>query len=674
MAFRPHRMQRVLIAGAKPCLYETIEMLHRHRLVHIRDYAGSEDGFSIGAPLPAAHRASEQLLQIRAAMKVLGIDRGAAQEPWEEGELRMELDSRLARVQHSVTTKGEDNVRLETELRDLEKWSEDLTPLQRLPLDLSYYSGYRSLEVFVGFVRSDVSSAISAITPDYLLLTDPKAGVAAIFVPRVHAAEVSKVLQGAQFSELRIPKGERSPDRLLAEVQSQRAAAVERLGAARKELEALRKEHEGFLLAAEELLSIDVQKAESPLRFAVTKNAFLIEGFVKHADLPRLAGLLPAGAHLELLPLQDEPAGDEGAHHEPDPAEEPPVALRNPKVMRPVEFLMDLYSIPRYGEIDPTFLLALTFPFFFGMMIGDAGYGTLLILFGFYFLRGATDEEGQRFGKLLIGGGIWTLFFGIFVFAEAFGFEFTQYAEAFGMEVAHQYDVAYQGTLLFHYPMLFKLEVADVRFMLKFALVIGMIQIFIGFVIGFINEREHHPRHAAAKLAWLVVLVGLSLTLTTMVGMVRGDLFARPFALGEFAGIPLTGSLQIAIMIVLIGIVALVATSGFLEILEVLGLVTNLISYTRLAAIAVGKAALVLALNSLALSIIGIGGIPALIGGAIVLFVVQAMVFVLGALSSGIQAVRLHYVEWFLKFFKGGGRKFTPFGTTRRYTYAVGSG
>src|SRR3990172_2323524 len=146
MAFRPHRMQRVLIAGAKPILAQTIESLHGSRLIHIRDYTGTEEGFSIGAPLPAAHLASEQLLQIRAAMKVLSIERGAPQATWEEGELRTELATRLGRVQKAVVTKGEDKTRLEAEVRDLDKWGEDLTPLSNLPLDLSYYSGYRTLE------------------------------------------------------------------------------------------------------------------------------------------------------------------------------------------------------------------------------------------------------------------------------------------------------------------------------------------------------------------------------------------------------------------------------------------------------------------------------------------------------------------------------------------------
>jgi V/A-type H+-transporting ATPase subunit I len=133
----------------------------------------------------------------------------------------------------------------------------------------------------------------------------------------------------------------------------------------------------------------------------------------------------------------------------------------------------------------------------------------------------------------------------------------------------------------------------------------------------------------------------------------------------------LFGQLVIPYMTIALGvfgiIIILVSTGGF-GLIEVLEVTSHLISYTRLAAICVAKGAMAFAFNVIGFGLILNGNIIIGAVGVVLLILMQLIVFALGSLSSGIQAVRLHYVEFFMKFYKGDGVKFTPFKYNRKYT------
>jgi V/A-type H+-transporting ATPase subunit I len=117
-----------------------------------------------------------------------------------------------------------------------------------------------------------------------------------------------------------------------------------------------------------------------------------------------------------------------------------------------------------------------------------------------------------------------------------------------------------------------------------------------------------------------------------------------------------------------LGTALAVACEGGMAAMEVLGVLSNILSYTRLAAIGVAKAAMALAFNILLIPLVISGNIGYVVAGWFLLVLSHMLVFVLGGLSSGIQALRLNLVEFFMKFYKGGGTKFNPFGYLRRYT------
>jgi len=146
--------------------------------------------------------------------------------------------------------------------------------------------------------------------------------------------------------------------------------------------------------------------------------------------------------------------------------------------------------------------------------------------------------------------------------------------------------------------------------------------------------------------------------------------FPTDFAM-DFAGIELSIP---ALVFIIVGVVVLLATEGGFALTELTGIFTNLISYARLAAIAVGKGGMALAFNTMLFPMMfngwdTAGEIVISILGAVLLVVAQLFfVFFLGALSAGIQAIRLNYVEFFLKFFEGGGTEFSPLTYERKYS------
>ena len=99
-----------------------------------------------------------------------------------------------------------------------------------------------------------------------------------------------------------------------------------------------------------------------------------------------------------------------------------PVEYNNPKFAQPAQMLMDVYSRPKYTEVDPTLMLAIVFPIFFGMILGDVGYGLILLVMCFGLRKFIKGEEGDQFLTVLRNASISSIIFGL-LFSEFLGFE-----------------------------------------------------------------------------------------------------------------------------------------------------------------------------------------------------------------------------------------------------------
>ncbi len=489
------------------------------------------------------------------------------------------------------------------------------------------------------------------------------------------------------FTSLPVPEGEGDPRDILSNLLADRDRWAARLQGVEERLETLRERYAGFLSAAKAHLEVTVEKAEAPLRFAVTDHTFIVEGWVPTESFEKLERELGRFPGLFVTELEQ----NHGAQHvEPAPAEaDPPVLLRNPKPLRPFEMLVKLFSTPNYREIDPTFVLTFTFPIFFGLMVGDAGYGLIWMIYGVWLLRRWKDRAWDFWKNLLvtlIWGGFWSLLFGVFFFGEAFGIPFHHAALATTRVELLDWSAILGVNIPLHAP-LEKLE--QITDFIVLSILAAYVHLAIGFVIGLVNDLGHNRKHALGKVAWLLILTGFFVVMIVRSARWPVDAEGRtPFGyliwnklLGWF---PREGYIyaQIgfgpnnpipwaAIGMLLGGVGLLLATEGPLHIMEFFGLLANIVSYARLAAVGVAKAAMAFAFNVIVLETmifpaLDSGNVVSLVLGFLigflVAFVFHFIVFLLGAVTAIIQAIRLNYVEFFIKFFRGAGTPFQPFG------------
>jgi V/A-type H+-transporting ATPase subunit I len=227
-----------------------------------------------------------------------------------------------------------------------------------------------------------------------------------------------------------------------------------------------------------------------------------------------------------------------------------------------------------------------------------------------------------------------------------------------------------------------KTETSGVTQLLVISIIAGYLHLGLGLIFGALNERKHSIKHAISKIGLIFVLTAFVLVIFVMADWTISQWlqplkhsafssFLWPYVISPLkAGIYFSGLLipYATIVLIIIGLIIIIATIGAFGLIEMLEVAGHLMSYTRLAAIGVAQGALAFSFNVIGLGMILSGNVVIGLLGVIALVFLQLLVFALGSLSSGIQALRLHYVEFFMKFYKGGGIKFTPFRHVRKYT------
>jgi len=321
--------------------------------------------------------------------------------------------------------------------------------------------------------------------------------------------------------------------------------------------------------------------------------------------------------------------------------EKVPVALKNPLPAKPLEVLVRAFSIPKYNEIDPTKLMVFMYPALFGLMLGDLGYGLLVIALGLLVSRLIKSQGMRDLAIIGVYAGVFSVIFG-FIFNEFFG------VEAFG----------HRGLITsVEYTAAPRLE--NVFNLLLITFIIGLLMLTLAYVLGFVNEfRQHGLKHAIyTKVSWLCMLWGGAIAVTLVLP-----------ALSSGSGIQLSLGLIAGLVVLVVGFILMIMGEGAIGLTEVPTLLSNVLSYSRLLSIGVSSLGIALAVNKLSDALFFSKGGIFVIFGVILLIVGHAINTALGILDSGLQALRLHYVEFFTKFYRGGGIKYVPFGFERKYT------
>jgi V/A-type H+-transporting ATPase subunit I len=670
---RPVKMSRVVVAGSKDVMPPVVEKLHELRLLHIVNYNGSLPEFELGKPIGKAKEYSEDLIKLRSMARYLDIKSKAPEVTYPESQVVSQMDDLLNNVGAEVTSTFERITEIETEIKSKQDQIRALGPLASLPLPLELYHGYDSLAVHVGSVASAVDADVAKVSPvNEVYSASSKTGmIVAVFVPVAKAGEVSSVLGEHGFAEMSVPSLEGSVDSAISALESSVKSLEGEMAPLQKKLVDLKKQHEDMILAADEYLSMQTQKAEAPLRFAATSNAFVIDGWIPTEEFNRLKGELETAAsgHIDVQMLDDKES-DELVEQ----GEDIPTQMNNPGIAKPFELITRLFAIPEYKEFDPTVLIFAFFPVMFGMILGDIGYGIMILLVLFLLERRFRTEGWRQLINIVKISSVWAIVFGFF-FGEIFG-PLGLWGRVMGQlpeeEVTHLNSIgAFYGDGVYGalgrlgpagmFPM-DRLATNAVLMLIGISLFIGVVHCGVGSILGIKTELGYgEKKHAYFER--LPVLLFQVFFAVLLLGMVMG------------MNMVLVG--PSALIIVISIVMMIMGPEGPMGLAHVPSLISNLISYLRLLAIGLASVGLAFAANQLGFQVIMpmlSGGaesptIVAMIAGVVILFVVHFINLLLGILSPFMHPLRLHYVEMFTKFYSahGGGVEYVPFGHVRRF-------
>ncbi|HMK16171.1 MAG TPA: V-type ATP synthase subunit I, partial [Methanomicrobiales archaeon] len=499
---RTKPMTRLLLTGLKERMEPTIQELYLRHAFHIQDYVEGKDadfaGFSLGRPLPGAGPVSGDLVRLRGVMTALGLkpeDVAVRAKP-RTSEVRERMAAELppleAGVEALVARRREV---LEPRARELADETMALAPFAAASLDLEMYQGWGSLAVFAGKVAQDIAVPVPH---EKLFAKEAEGNFIALFVRTEDRAKVEPLLQEARFQPLPVPEGTGSPAALLAAKQEELASVRKELGETEARLQETRAKHGEFLLACEEILSMWAQQFEAPLRFATSPGTFVAEGWVPTARVPELREAVARVSEGRVYVTEIETDHDD---------KEVPVEYENPSFARSTEFFTDLHSRPRYSEIDPTVTVAIIFPIFFGLILGDIGYGALLLAAYFGLRRFLTSADGKKFNAVLRNCAISSIIFGV-LYSECFGFEMP-WPPLFPSR--HLLIGAAQGEAVG----------PNIPGLMILAIWIAIAQITLGRILNAVNQsRGHHgTKGVLAQIGWIACMWGILFLIWSMVAI-----------------------------------------------------------------------------------------------------------------------------------------------------------
>jgi V/A-type H+-transporting ATPase subunit I len=623
-------MSRIQVLGRRERLDQVLDALQRLRVLHVEDVSAlpaagvtAADGEEPAEREGRLRTLLQRLDEVLALAPVVADDGGAVPA---EDEVRAELDRLGPRIDGLRARRAA----LAAQQASLPRYAAALAALLPLAPELSELSDQDLRRLRMATVAVVLDSrdpaVVDALRDDLLgqvgdrfdmtvARLDERTVGCVVLCAHADAQAVHEALTAEHVTHLALPPEYRTMTLrgVVAAMRSRLAALPGLVAEVDRELAELLARHGGGWWAARQQLAFELEKLAVIRRLGVTRRAFLVVGWIPKRRLGAVREELDRriGSEVVVETVAPDWGGAGGTW--------PPVLLRNRRPVRPYESLVCFFALPRAGSLDPTTLIALVLPFLFGVMVGDVGYGVLLLAAGWWIRRRfARSPVVRDLGAVLLAGAVWATLFGV-LFGELFG----SLGHMLGMPALWFYRGGPEAVV----PLLL------------FALGVGAAHITLGLLLGVWQSwRDRHTRALLDRAGTLLVLAGL-------------------FVVAGVAAWELPGHvLPPGIAAVVVGMVLVATPHGPLAMLELFGVLGNVISYVRVAAVGLASVYLAAVANELAVAA------PLWVGIVIATFF-HALNLLLAGFSPMIQSVRLHYVEFFSKFFEDGGEPYRPFGT-----------
>ena len=561
----------------------------------------------------------------------------------------------IRRIQTDYQDLDKKRADLESQLNTLDESLRVIRPFRNLNFDISSILKFRFIHFRFGRIGKEYYQKFEKYIYDNLDTIfikcdeDDQYIWGMYFVPEPESQKVKAVYSSMHFEKIYMPDSYEGTAREAFEQLAQKRSLI------LSDFNTVSQKRNDFLIShCREILAAQAAIARLSGNFDIRKLAACTKGKGENDIFYILCGwMTEKDAHSFQTDIKDDSKifciidGEDDEHIQPETHQQPPTKLKNPKLFKPFEMYINMYGLPAYNEMDPTWFVAITYSFIFGAMFGDAGQGLLLFIGGFLLYK----FKHIALAGIISCAGVFSTIFGI-LFGSFFGFE-NLFPALWLRPMNNMMTVPFIGKL-------------NTVFIV--AIGFGMGLILLCMVFNIINAwKAHDTEHIwfdTNSVAGLVfygsatVSIALILTGHTLPGgILLFIMFGIPLILIFFKE-PLTALVEKKSE-VMPKEKGMFIVQGLFEMFEVLlSYFSNTLSFVRIGAFAVSHAAMMEVVLMLA-------GFES--GHLNWIVVILGNLFVSGmeGLIVGIQVLRLEYYEMFSRFYKGTGRKFEPFRPTK---------
>lgn len=533
---------------------------------------------------------------------------------------KMDLLVKLEHLEKEIALKEEENKALLEEIKLYEPWL-------KLEAKLEDLKSSRYTDLFVGYIGSKDEekflASLDALGSDYKLYGLDKEKRAIIYASYyLDKEEVDLLNKEFQFSEHKF-----EDHGLVRDIVKEKEKLIITnnlfIDEASKKLAKLTEEKEKLYVLSDQAAT-DKELKLAPRQY--TLETVYLEGWVRSDKEDALKKVLETSISCYDLVLLD-----------PEEGENPPTCNKNNKFVEPFQSVTNMYEVPNYKEVDPNPMMSIWFWFIFGMMMGDVGYGVVMLIGGILFLK-LKKPKGmlKQIGKIITYSSIPTILFGV-LYGSYFGFGW--------------------------FEPVFVNPVKEPLTVLIFSFGVGLLHIVSGLVVKMYAsfKAKDYSQAILDDFPWIVLLLGLGV-----------------FAIGlKIEGLSKIGLIMIAASA---GIITIFGgrrkqgfirkiTGGFTSLYGLVNHMSDVLSYSRLLALGLSTAIIAEVMNRLA----------GMVQGSIIGIIMSVFIYIIGhifnigmgLLSAYVHDSRLQYIEFFGKFYEGGGYEFRPLSVQLKHVDAI---